>query len=227
MKSYVKTSASVALIAGLFLALLTLAAPQAHAQTVTYAPGLASPAGSCPGGYTEHGPAITPSFGFNWCTPIGHRSPVTNAAECTAAGVGLGFMDAGFCIGDGIVLSSGETCNAPGIEITSDFVGIGQVCILPVYSSVGAGIRASTPACIESSVVQDNAAKTLGVGSNFVSEGTVYHIITGSATCEFNCHRGFDANCDDRLGDYCSVELNLSIVGDVGKCLEALGIEIK
>jgi hypothetical protein len=72
-------------------------------------------------------------------------------------------------------------------------------------------------------VQTDAAAASLRVGNTFRgSDGVRYLVVTGEASCSFNCDMGADANCDNVLGDYCPVELDLSKVRDVGVCLAAL-----
>lgn len=46
-----------------------------------------------------------------------------------------------------------------------------------------------------------------------------YLVHTGPPTCTFNCHMGFDINCDDRLGDFCPAELDRNTVAGVKQCL--------
>lgn len=86
----------------------------------------------------------------------------------------------------------------------------------------GSGVIFGTDtACIESDTVQgDEAAVSMGVGNVYEgTDGSRHIIVTGHASCSFNCAMGFDANCDGVRGDYCRAGLDLSRVIDVGTCL--------
>gem|GEM_PF-4170870 len=125
-----------------------------------------------------------------------------------------------------ITLQDGGIGDADG-EANGVIVDPGGPVVGPLVGPLTAGSRGlvrpvTTPACVETARVQnDAAAADLGVGDSFhgSDDNVRYHIVSDAPGCNFNCTDGFDANCDGQLGDACPVEFDVSRVQGVAQCL--------
>lgn len=205
-----------ALVVSLFLAVGVMASPTADAQPA-YEGLQWAPAGqSCPAGFTQ----VSSNAVVKWCHPDGYSRVITSQAECASTGVTDSTLP---CWWNAYGLGAGDTCLAPGAEriFQGARVCAGQVFGLGGVSGISEQLQ---PVCIEDDLVQNNpAAAGLSVGDTFIGDKSVQYLIhTGGPSCSFNCHAGFDVNCDGKLGDYCSVELDRKKVKDAGICLAAM-----
>lgn len=176
----------------------------------------------CPAGTQDVGTIA--DFGGTFCSPDGFE-PITGQADCDASG--FSWFDGGslppVCAYTRVLLSTIGSSSCPAPTVPKDNVTPGDAsevwCMVRPLVSVAAQARSVVfPVCIESDLVATHAADGQ-VGTQFSAGGLDYLIHTGPPTCEINCHSGFDFNCDGVLDDYCSPDLDLSMVADVHTCI--------
>ena len=158
--------------------------------------------------------------------------PVSDQATCLAVPFGaVAWLDDGtlppVCGINALGVGEPITCPLPLVlgQGTAPSGTFDYWCVVqPLVQASPTAVFSSsvTAVCIESDFVRETAPEGSGVGSTFWSGGTDFLVATGSPSCTVNCHMGFDYNCDDVLGDFCPVELDLSTVAGVQACDEAL-----
>lgn len=205
----------------------TTTTPQYNGDRVVIPPAL------CPTGTLDIGTVGGPTPG-RICRPAGF-TPIVGTTACLAAGNSLG-PDYGFspttqhCYFTGNPAAPGFDCSPLDrandlVQLRSGTMLTFDGCLFPILAAGGSGgVGAGTPACIESSTVQDDpAAAGLQVGNSFTGkDGVRYLIHTGGPTCKFNCESGFDINCDGKIGDICPGDFDRYKVEDARTCLSLL-----
>lgn len=176
--------------------------------------------GSCPDDFVPNG-LSNEIFGTTYigCTPEDDYVPVGDDEELCAE-AGRTFITEGHCTFD-----RSRPCDTRP-DFTTPISG-GQclrvVLVQAEFAHDDHGVaRSVTPVCVETQLVQDNAAGQ-SVGAQFGIDGRDYLITTGG-NCSFNCVQGWDINCDGKLGDFCPSEYDLTKVGEVGLCMADKGI---
>lgn len=224
-------------MSGLFLLVgLTMISPsQADAAAPEFGIDLVlAPGAACPAGTTDIG--VWQLAQRQVCRPIGF-APVSSQALCSQGAAALGslniaWLDQGTrhgCLWTAVAQLGGPACSAPASlhRGVSPFGQLADWCGLPVLVKGGVDTTLPTPICIEDVAADmSETAQSLSVGSIYTdSSGSTFVISTGTSSCSFNCHAGFDMNCDDILGDYCPAEFDRRTVAGAAKCLAAAAAE--
>lgn len=82
-----------------------------------------------------------------------------------------------------------------------------------------------TAICANTDFALEHAAD-VSIGDTFEIEGHANWFFIGSGpSCGFGCHDYADFDCDNKLGNYCPIEINLGTVAGIHECMAHLNPE--